>query len=139
MTKDQDTELQLEDLEANLKNSKQELEMFDSMEKTIIEDTDRRLGILNRQLELKKKMHDIAMANFVPLEPAWEFMKLPEYNELRRELSDIEWSIQEENLQMDVKKLEDNKDSQLSRIAEQRKSSELSVKDIEEKIKRLKK
>lgn len=111
--KTEDKKTELVGVQSNLRNSEMELKMMTQAS----EKQNELLEFAYAQRDLKERMHAIAMANFKPVTPAWEFMKDEEYNELRRQLSDTEFKMEMANLKSTTENAERQKEAYDEQVA----------------------
>lgn len=99
-----DKELQLIQLRRNLENSEKEIEMISKTR----DETQEKKDLLVRMIAVRKKMHANAMKNYVNIRPVYKFQADPDYLELQKELSEIEFKFDEYKTEGTLQQLESN-------------------------------
>lgn len=128
--KKEEEQLQVESLKKNLENVNKEIEMIGKAR----EEQHDRIIQGKKQIELKKKLHAIALKKFRMLNPAWEFQADEEYNELRKELSDTDHKMEMLHLESQLFEAEARLERFEDQVRSLKDSREILAKQIGEEV-----
>lgn len=129
MTKE-DKKLQRQSLQKNLDNAELEIKSISGAK----EEQLKRKDLLLEQIELRKKMHELAQrkGGFENLQPTWAFQKDPEYQELQRKFSDNEFKVKSFELDNILTQMNNNLKTYDEQIESQTKNAEETRKKLKE-------